>query len=108
MRAMILCAVVFLVGCQTTPQPVTVVRVPVPVIPKMADVPDRPTLMVKMLPKTVPSQDQYSNIVRAVEIDYANLMLYAKSLERIVNQYNTGLTEAYLEGLKREITVHQK
>ena len=109
MKKLILLSAIILVGCATTqPQQVTVVKVPVPVMSKRADMPERPALMVRTLPKTLPTQEQYSAIVRAVEIDYASLINYSKSLERIVDTYNTGLNEAYLETLKSEITDHQK
>ncbi len=98
-----LVTLLLIAGCSQT---VKVVKVPVPVQPPRAEMPQRPSLVVLTLPETPPPQSKYSELVRAIEMDYARLVEYSLSLERLLEAYNKGLDQSYLEGLQREITIH--
>ena len=92
-------------GCSST---VKIVKVPVPVQPPRVEIPARPVLMVPALPATPPPESKYSELVRAVEFDYARLIEYSLKLERLLQAYNKGIDQKYLEGMKSEITVHSE
>jgi hypothetical protein len=87
---------VLLVGCGTT---VKVVKVPVPVQIPRVDMPLVPSL------RTAEMHADHAEFVKALSIDYANLMQYSKELRNLLEVYSKGLDEAYLKSLRQEITI---